>query len=284
MSMINCVFVIDRYSVLCRNFAGITLFSITKNCLYVVKTALYPQMAANVKQQCYQSSIFVGEDGQKYAVNPFAAVSVSDDLNLLKPKSVGTFDRQMESYNNRCSHCDINFDDLNEYAHHNVEMHGQKKLLNCTMCDATFRRQDHLKRHMQSLHTYQKFCKCPVCGKDFQRKDILLKHIKKKHSDKPEIFHCRECQFQCSNLTELDEHELVHSSTEARHECFHCKMTFKRRDHMLRHVKSQHLNQVVVCPVCGQMYKRKDHVVRHVREKHKMGLLNGKLVKSADLI
>lgn len=239
-------------------------------------------MDNNVKQSCYQGAIFVAQDGQKYAMNPYA--TAPPEHITQQPPPDDPLSLISEPFNNHCSQCDMHFEDLNEYVHHNIEIHGQKKLLSCTMCDATFRRQDHLKRHIQSLHTFQKFCKCPVCGKDYQRKDILLKHIKKKHSDKPEIFRCRECQYQCGNLTELDMHEIVHVSTDTRHECIHCKMTFKRRDHMLRHVKSQHLNQSVVCPLCGQMYKRKDHVVRHVREKHKMGLLNGKLVKSQDLI
>lgn len=224
-------------------------------------------MVENVKVNYYNMD---GSDVNKYAANPYSNPIIEAHGS---PKE----------FNNYCSHCDLNFETLTECEHHNIEMHGQKKLLTCTICTATFRRQDHLKRHIQSLHANQKFCNCPVCGQDYKRQDLLLKHIKRKHAMGPQVFHCRECKFECGTLPELEKHELSHLLTE-RHICPHCETSFKRRDHMLRHVKSQHLNQYVVCPVCSQTYKRKDHLVRHVREKHKMGFLNGKLVKSTDII
>ncbi|XP_059050276.1 zinc finger protein 70-like [Achroia grisella] len=231
-------------------------------------------MVDTSKSNYYTQAIFECSDGTKYAINPFANSSERVSVPKLPVP---------EPYSSYCGHCDLSFDDLIEYEHHNVEMHGQKKVVACNLCNATFRRQDHLKRHIQSLHINQKYCNCPVCGKDCKRQDILLKHIKRKHNGNQEVFHCRECKFQCGTLSKLDSHEKTHLLTE-RHVCPHCQTTFKRRDHMLRHVKSQHLNQFVVCPICGQVYKRKDHVVRHVREKHKMGLLNGKLIKSSDIL
>lgn len=198
-----------------------------------------------------------------------------------------------EKFSSYCYHCSLDFDDIIEYEHHNYTMHGQKrleciegagkKLFVCEYCRAIFKRQHHLKRHVQSLHTNQKLYKCPVCEEDCKRHDLLTKHISAKHSGATEVFKCRECVIQCESLAELEKHELTHLLTE-RHVCPHCQMTFKRRDHMLRHVKTQHLNQSVTCPVCAQVYKRQDHVTRHIREKHKMGFINGKLVKSNEII
>lgn len=228
------------------------------------------------KTNYFQRPIIESTNGTKYALNPFAAAEPQNQSGQINN---GVNERVMLF----CSHCDLTFIDTEEYEHHNVELHGKKKILKCNLCDATFRRQDHLKRHIQSLHNNQKYCVCPVCGKDCKRQDLLLKHIKRKHSNSAEVFRCRECEFECGTLADLEKHEFTHTLTD-RHLCPHCNTTFKRRDHMLRHVKSQHLNQMVVCPICGQTYKRKDHVVRHVREKHKMGLLNGKLVTSSDIL
>lgn len=228
------------------------------------------------KLNYFQSPIFEGSDGTKYAINPFATGEPQNQPDALKIRNVD----QLSLF---CSHCDLTFVDSVEYEHHNVELHGKMKTLSCNFCNTTFRRQDHLKRHIQSLHYNHKYCVCPVCQKDCKRQDILLRHIKRKHSNTSEVFRCRECPYECRTLADLDKHEFTHMLTD-RHLCPHCKTTFKRRDHMLRHVKSQHMNQLVECPICGQSYKRKDHVVRHVREKHKMGLLNGKLVTSSDIV
>ncbi|KAJ2942466.1 hypothetical protein O0L34_g16071 [Tuta absoluta] len=219
---------------------------------------------------------------QKYPFSQFPTAQVQPQVMHDKKST----ENRHTAEHNYCAHCRLSFLSKFEFEHHNVEMHQlqeQKKLLTCTECTATFRRQDHLKRHMQSLHQNQKYCICPVCKKDCKRQDILLKHIKRKHTTTAEIFHCRECEFQCNSHTELEKHELSHLLIE-RHVCSYCNATFKRRDHMLRHVKSQHLNQSIICPICNQSYKRKDHVVRHVREKHKMGYLNGKLVTSQDML
>lgn len=220
--------------------------------------------------------MFQGPEGTRYAINPFAVPELTNQRELLK-------NRISEQFSLFCSHCDLPFEDTIEFEHHNIELHGGKKILTCNLCNATFRRQDHLKRHIHSLHNNQKYCVCPVCGKDCKRQDMLLKHIKRKHSTTTEVFRCRECTFECGTHSELEKHEFSHMSAD-RHLCPHCQTTFKRRDHMLRHVKSQHMKQLIECPICRQSYKRKDHVVRHVREKHKMGLLNGKLVSSADVV
>ncbi|KAH9634323.1 hypothetical protein HF086_011583 [Spodoptera exigua] len=224
----------------------------------------------------YEVPIIENPRTVKYGVNPFAINAPANQRDLLK-------NRISEEFSLFCTHCDLPFVDSVEFEHHNNELHGKKKLLSCNQCDATFRRQDHLKRHVQSLHNNQKYCLCPVCRKDCKRQDILLKHIKRKHSTTVAVYKCRDCAFECTTLDDLEKHELTHLATD-RILCPHCKATFKRRDHMLRHVKSQHMKQMVECPICRQAYKRKDHVVRHVREKHKMGLLNGKLVCSADIM
>lgn len=227
------------------------------------------------KSNYCQTPVFQDMNCTKYPANTFAA---ADHLQ----KNYGDINQINEETSFNCSHCELTFVDAIEYDHHNLTLHGKGKMSTCNVCNAIFRRPDHLKRHIQSLHTNLKYCDCPVCGKDCKRQDILLKHIKRKHSSSTEIFRCRECNFNCNNLTELEKHETeAHLLTE-RHSCPQCQVTFKRRDHMLRHVKSQHLNQLVYCPICGQTYKRKDHVVRHVREKHHMGLLNGKLLTSSD--
>ncbi|CAG5026064.1 unnamed protein product [Parnassius apollo] len=233
-------------------------------------------MVDNVKVN-YQSDEGSDESGTKYVLNHLVDTP-SDEKHIPMPR----IEKDI-SFNRYCPHCNLNFDDKEEYEHHNIEMHAQKKTLTCEYCQTVFRRQDHLKRHIHSLHLSQKYYVCPVCEKDCKRQDAMLKHIKNKHSSEKEIFHCRECPFKCNKMTILEKHEYTHLLKD-RHTCPHCNTSFKRRDHMVRHIKSQHLNELVVCPICQQTYKRRDHVVRHVREKHKMGYLNGKLVKSEDII
>ncbi|XP_028159545.1 histone-lysine N-methyltransferase PRDM9-like [Ostrinia furnacalis] len=177
-----------------------------------------------------------------------------------------------QPYTNYCAQCDAYFDDLTEFEYHNANDHKSKEVTRaqepsfpCPECGTSFRRQYHLQRHIQSIHRGKQYTKCPVCRVEFADKDILLQHIKKKHTGKKEAFRCRECRFKCASLKELLLHEVNHQD---RHVCPHCSLSYKRKDHMIRHIKGEHMKIVVVCPICDQMYKRKDHLARHMREKH----------------
>ncbi|CAH2083353.1 unnamed protein product [Euphydryas editha] len=181
-----------------------------------------------------------------------------------------------------CETCNVNFIDANEFEQHNIEKHGfENKKHQCLYCDARFRRHDHLKRHMNSLHSKAVntlLLKCPVCDEEFSRRSMVLKHVKKNHED-VQSFECRICLYKTTSLDDLESHSNTHHSFQRNHKCSYCKKPFKRRDHMLRHIKTVHLNQYTVCPICCQQFKRKDHVVRHCREKHNVGFLNGKIVQ-----
>nr|XP_026496071.1 oocyte zinc finger protein XlCOF19-like [Vanessa tameamea] len=205
------------------------------------------------------------------SVEHYSDESISEPLITRKKKKINLV---------YCALCHVNFYDASEYEQHNAEIHGLKKYP-CVYCESSFRRQDHLKRHINSLHsTGTKSLKCPICEEDFQRRDSLFKHVKRKHSDE-KCFQCRECSYQCESIEELESHDSAHLLQET-HICSYCKKPFKRRDHMLRHIKTLHLNQYTVCPVCSQQFKRKDHVVRHCREKHRIEFQNGKIVKLQD--
>jgi uncharacterized C2H2 Zn-finger protein len=229
-------------------------------------------MGNNTQEQCYPS----GTSGSR-------ETNDRSKQNPIKNYNNTKLNVKEETNDIRCTHCDLLFLDVDEYEHHNITMHGLRKLITCELCNALFKRRDHLQRHMKTIHFEQKFLNCPVCGVDCKKQDILSSHIEKEHTSTTDIFLCRECTYTCNKWQKLEEHEMLHLSPQ-RHVCTHCRATFKRRDHMLRHEKSQHLNQNIICPVCEQRYKRKDHLVRHVRAKHKMGLLNGKLFKFADIV
>lgn len=181
-----------------------------------------------------------------------------------------------------CAICNANYVDASEFEQHNIETHGLiKKNYQCLFCSTTFRRQDHLKRHITSVHTSDLkilLLKCPVCDEEFPRRDLVLKHLKKKHED-AQSFECRICLYKTASLDDLETHNNSNHNLQKKHKCSYCKKPFKRRDHMLRHIKTLHLNQYTVCPICCQHFKRKDHVVRHCREKHSVEFLNGKIVK-----
>ncbi|KAL0858357.1 hypothetical protein ABMA27_012241 [Loxostege sticticalis] len=215
---------------------------------------------------------------ESFECTPEIHIEVVEDSDQYTPYAPGELLTQTFSqpFSNYCSPCNLHFDDLSEFDYHVAEVHKHKLVKNpkpqiekvfvCSMCNLTFKRQDHLKRHVRSIHNSKKYTKCPVCSKEFQEKEVLSQHIKNVHAGKNETYNCRECPFQCDNLKTLLIHELDHME---RHACPHCSLSYKRRDHMTRHVKTEHMKMVVVCPVCEQVYKRKDHLVRHMREKHK---------------
>lgn len=167
---------------------------------------------------------------------------------------------------NFCTDCHRSFKSKIEYINHTSESHDHSRKYSCDICKADFSRRAHLDRHINSVHD-PKYSNCPVCFKPLKRQDLLNQHIRDIHPDRNDIYHCRNCDFTCANMKELQNHEITHE-TSGRHQCPHCNNTFKRRDHMVRHIKCAHMNQFVVCPICQQKYKRKDHVARHIREKH----------------
>lgn len=137
-------------------------------------------------------------------------------------------------------------------------------LLYCGLCHAKFGRQDHLKRHIECLHSSLTFCKCPVCEKQYVTEAAVKKHMTS--HGQGSIYRCRVCKTAFNCFTALSQHEATHLVT--RHKCPKCDRQFKRRDHMLRHVKSQHLMLHEVCVHCGLTLKRRDHLTRHLKEKH----------------
>lgn len=144
----------------------------------------------------------------------------------------------------------------------------QQKQIFCSLCHASFGRQDHLKRHMECLHSNYHLLRCPECKTQCTSTKELKGHVKEFHDKAKPIFKCRLCSKKLTSFTEFSNHESSHLSN--RHKCPECTTVFKRRDHMLRHIKSKHLNQRVLCPQCGVEFKRRDHLVRHAMDKHRM--------------
>ncbi|XP_066297593.1 zinc finger protein 773-like isoform X39 [Branchiostoma lanceolatum] len=77
---------------------------------------------------------------------------------------------------------------------------------------------------------------CSHCGKKFELRSKLLKHVKSLH----QRITCTICGLELSNKFNHDRHVRMKHSSQRDYACDLCGKTFKRSDHLQRHMQSAH--------------------------------------------
>ncbi|KAK4072883.1 transcriptional regulator family: C2H2 zinc finger and Fungal Specific TF [Trichoderma aggressivum f. europaeum] len=66
--------------------------------------------------------------------------------------------------------------------------------------------------------------------------------------------------------------------------CTHCGQAFKKREHMVRHIRSHTKERPFACDICSKSYGRRDSLIRHARTHDRVGsstiLITGPLMPS----
>ena len=92
---------------------------------------------------------------------------------------------------------------------------------------------------------------CDKCGQKFSLLENMRRHKREKHFD-----------FQVN--TDFEEgSRIVYTFN-----CEQCDGTFKRKDHLSRHVKNAHNEKQLNCLHCNQKFARQDNLKRHMKKKH----------------
>lgn len=138
----------------------------------------------------------------------------------------------------QCDQCPKTFK-TNSCLHQHKEVHLQVRRYQCENCDLSFKRIRELESHKSTVHYKARPFKCDKCEKDFTRKDYLEQHCLAIHtSERP--FVCEICNKTFNDSAGLRKHAAVHSEAKP-FRCDICpNMTYKRSDHLTRHMKDTH--------------------------------------------
>uniref|UniRef100_A0A3P9D5U5 Pleiomorphic adenoma gene-like 2 n=1 Tax=Maylandia zebra TaxID=106582 RepID=A0A3P9D5U5_9CICH len=178
-----------------------------------------------------------------------------------------------------CSHphCPKAFSSKYKLFRH-MATHSPQKTHQCSFCEKMFHRKDHLKNHLQTHDPNKEAFKCEECGKHYNTKLGYKRHVAM-HSATAGDLTCKVCMQSYESTPVLLEHLKSHSgkssagTKEKKHPCDHCDRRFYTRKDVRRHMVVHTGRKDFLCQYCAQRFGRKDHLTRHVKKSHSQELL-----------
>lgn len=174
-------------------------------------------------------------------------------------------------------HCPKAFSSKYKLFRH-MATHSPQKTHQCTFCEKMFHRKDHLKNHLQTHDPNKEAFKCEECGKHYNTKLGYKRHVAM-HSATAGDLTCKVCLQSYESTPVLLEHLKSHSgkssggTKEKKHPCDHCDRRFYTRKDVRRHMVVHTGRKDFLCQYCAQRFGRKDHLTRHVKKSHSQELL-----------
>uniref|UniRef100_A0A3B5Q5P0 Pleiomorphic adenoma gene-like 2 n=2 Tax=Xiphophorus TaxID=8082 RepID=A0A3B5Q5P0_XIPMA len=174
-------------------------------------------------------------------------------------------------------HCPKAFSSKYKLFRH-MATHSPQKTHQCSFCEKMFHRKDHLKNHLQTHDPNKEAFKCEECGKHYNTKLGYKRHVAM-HSATAGDLTCKVCMQSYESTPVLLEHLKSHSgkssggAKEKKHPCDHCDRRFYTRKDVRRHMVVHTGRKDFLCQYCAQRFGRKDHLTRHVKKSHSQELL-----------
>lgn len=160
---------------------------------------------------------------------------------------------------------------------------NQKKTKNssvhqCSECDKSFDKLSRLQRHAKIHNTDGKPWSCESCSQRFANLPNLLRH-QIKHSNemamnttiinnKPDSFHCNECQKVFNKQESLASHMKMHKSDQKEYFCEFCPKSFSKMNKLTRHAKIHDEMKSHKCNICDRTFALGGQLIDHMN-KHK---------------
>ncbi|XP_049645310.1 zinc finger protein PLAGL1 [Suncus etruscus] len=167
--------------------------------------------------------------------------------------------------------------------------HSPQKAHQCAHCEKTFNRKDHLKNHLQTHDPNKMAFGCEECGKKYNTMLGYKRHLAL-HAASSGDLTCGVCALELKSTEVLLDHlkahaeEKPHGATkEKKHQCDHCERCFYTRKDVRRHLVVHTGCKDFLCQFCAQRFGRKDHLTRHTKKTHSQELLKESL-KPGDLL
>ncbi|NXY84151.1 PLAL2 protein, partial [Alcedo cyanopectus] len=184
---------------------------------------------------------------------------------------------EQRPYNCPQLHCGKAFASKYKLYRH-MATHSAQKPHQCMYCEKMFHRKDHLRNHLQTHDPNKEALHCPECGKNYNTKLGFRRHLAM-HAAASGDLSCKVCLQSFPSTQLLLEHLKAHSrrasggAKEKKHPCDHCDRRFYTRKDVRRHLVVHTGRKDFLCQYCAQRFGRKDHLTRHVKKSHCQELL-----------
>ncbi|XP_004846085.1 zinc finger protein PLAGL1 [Heterocephalus glaber] len=161
--------------------------------------------------------------------------------------------------------------------------HSPQKSHQCAHCEKTFNRKDHLKNHLQTHDPNKMAFGCEECGKKYNTMLGYKRHLAL-HAASAGDLTCGVCALELASTEVLLDHLKAHAeekppgtAKEKKHQCDHCERCFYTRKDVRRHLVVHTGCKDFLCQFCAQRFGRKDHLTRHTKKTHSQELLKESL-------
>ncbi|XP_069138953.1 uncharacterized protein [Argopecten irradians] len=160
-----------------------------------------------------------------------------------------------------------------------LAIHDDIRDFQCSYCFMTFRQKIHLERHVKYRHEVKKV-KCPLCDYVCANENPDLKvHIKRRHLPQDSedgslrAFACDECGAMAVNKKDLKQHMKFHrKGPELKLYCEHCSFVTDCESRLRRHMFIHTNEKPFQCGLCAYRGTQKEHVLRHMKSQHNIDI------------
>ena len=84
---------------------------------------------------------------------------------------------------------------------------------------------------------------------------------------------CKICSKEFVTVSKFNRHKReVHERPEKKLKCIYCEKRFKRKEHLLRHLKGIHHNERYSCPLCASEHVEKSRLKTHLKTCHSLSI------------
>lgn len=147
-----------------------------------------------------------------------------------------------------------------------MEFIQSKKVYKCSYpgCKAYFERPYRLAQHLLAHNNIRPYvCKQTNCDKSYTSKSHLDRHSRAVHmpQETDVVYSCDQCSQTFVSLYLKKRHMRYHK----KYTCLDCRVEFNHWSKYQKHLKEDHKRDEFICNDCGRSFKKRCHIVRHVK-------------------
>ncbi|XP_062605343.1 uncharacterized protein LOC134267140 isoform X2 [Saccostrea cucullata] len=198
--------------------------------------------------------------------------------------------KHMGRKTHKCELCDyVAATSSNLKRHQNIHLDVREH--QCNQCGQTFRQKIHLERHIKYKHE-EKAVKCPLCDYVCANENPDLKvHIKRRHipveddeAKEAKSYTCAECGLMTYSKRDMRQHMKFHKSgPELKLFCEQCSFVTDCESRLRRHVLIHSNERPYQCGLCDYRGSQKEHVLRHMKTQHHIAVERRSSRKGPDM-
>lgn len=202
---------------------------------------------------------------QKLLKKPYKDKNCKDDTDTTKTRTTAAIKRKewrLKYEGGICVECNKFFRDL---ASHKKNFHhiGLERL-QCPECPKTMLGAQRLRIHLQNTHSTETVS-CPMCGPERKLKKVnLANHLKEFHKEKEYPCDYKECKVMFKKKRDMKKHiRKIHLGEKEL--CSECGIPFKDLNY---HLRTVHSNMSHPCELCKKVFVTKESLNLHKKNIH----------------